>query len=123
MYANNEIYNVLVSDANNCYKFLDSITFDNTLECIEMPNTFSPNDDGINDYWSLNFPNYEEASLVIFNKWGNQIWEFNGGNTMSWDGKTKDGLDIPSGTYYYTIELTDALGQTANQTGPITIIR
>ena len=122
-YANNEIYNVLVSDANNCYKLLDSITFDNTLECIEMPNTFSPNDDGINDYWSLNFPNYEEASLVIFNKWGNQIWEFNGGNNMSWDGKTTDGLDIPSGTYYYTIELTDALGQTTNQTGPITIIR
>ena len=122
-YANNEIYNVLVSDANNCYKFLDSITFDNTLECIEMPNTFSPNDDGINDYWSLNFPNYEQASLVIFNKWGNQIWEFNGGNNMNWDGKTKDGLDIPSGTYYYTIELTDALGQTTNQTGPITIIR
>ena len=122
-YANNEIYNVLVSDANNCYKLLDSITFDNTLECIEMPNTFSPNDDGINDYWSLNFPNYEQASLVIFNKWGNQIWEFNGGNNMSWDGKTTDGLDIPSGTYYYTIELTDALGQTTNQTGPITIIR
>ena len=122
-YANNEIYNVLVSDANNCYKLLDSITFDNTLECIEMPNTFSPNDDGINDYWSLNFPNYEQASLVIFNKWGNQIWEFNGGNNMSWDGKTTDGLDIPSGTYYYTIELTDALGQKTNQTGPITIIR
>ncbi len=122
-YANNEIYNVLVSDANNCYKLLDSITFDNTLECIEMPNTFSPNDDGINDYWSLNFPNYEQASLVVFNKWGNQIWEFNGGNNMSWDGKTTDGLDIPSGTYYYTIELTDALGQTTNQTGPITIIR
>ena len=29
---------------------------------------------------------------------------------MNWDGKTTDGLDIPSGTYYYTIELTDALG-------------
>ena len=123
MYANNEIYNVLVSDANNCYKFLDSITFDNTLECIEMPNTFSPNNDGINDNWSLNFPNYQEVSLVIFNKWGNQIWEFNGGNTMSWDGRTSDGSDFPSGTYYYTIELTDALGEKTNQTGPITIIR
>ena len=123
MYANNEIYNVLVSDANNCYKLLDSITFDNTLECIEMPNTFSPNNDGINDYWSLNFPNYEEVSLVIFNKWGNQIWEFNGGNTLSWDGRNSDGLDFPSGTYYYIIELTDALGEKTNQTGPITIIR
>ena len=123
MYANNEIYNVLVSDANNCYKFLDSITFDNTLECIEMPNTFSPNNDGINDNWSLNFPNYQEVSLVIFNKWGNQIWEFNGGNTMSWDGRNSDGLDFPSGTYYYIIELTDALGKTTNQSGPITIIR
>ena len=123
MYANNEIYSVLVSDANKCFKLLDSISFDNTLKCIEMPNTFSPNDDGINDYWSLNFPNYEEVSLVIFNKWGNKIWEFNEGNEMSWDGKTLDGIDLPSATYYYIIELKDSLGQTTNQTGPITIIR
>ena len=42
---------------------------------------------------------------------------------MSWDGRNSDGLDFPSGTYYYIIELTDALGKTTNQSGPITIIR
>ena len=69
----------MVSDANNCYKLLDSITFDNTLECIEMPNTFSPNDDGINDYWSLNFPNYEKqvwlSSINGATKYGNLMEE------------------------------------------------
>ena len=49
-------YNVLVSDANECYTLSENIQIDSSLECIEMTNTFSPNNDGINDFWNLNFP-------------------------------------------------------------------
>ena len=76
IYAKSEVYNVLVSDANDCFKLLDSINFDNTLECIEMANTFTPNSDGINDTWKPDFTNYDKISLMIFNKWGNQIIQF-----------------------------------------------
>ena len=120
-YAENTTYNVLVSDANECYTLLEDITVDSSLNCIEIVNTFSPNGDGINDYWNLDFPNYSEVNLVIFNKWGNQIKEFSGNNSFQWDGKTREGKDLPSGTYYYIIELDSPNGPTQN--GPITIIR
>ncbi|MBD01036.1 MAG: hypothetical protein CL841_06820 [Crocinitomicaceae bacterium] len=120
-YANNDIYNVLVSDADNCFKLLDSISFDNDLECIEMVNTFTPNGDGINDKWNPDFSNYDKVSLIVFNKWGNEIIQFDS-STIEWDGKTKDGVDLPSGTYYYFLELTKNLDE-ITQSGPITIIR
>jgi gliding motility-associated-like protein len=120
-YANNDIYNVLVSDADNCFKLLDSISFDNELECIEMVNTFTPNGDGINDIWNPDFSNYDKVLLIILNKWGNEIIQFNS-STIQWDGKTKEGVDLPSGTYYYILELTKNLDETT-QSGPITIIR
>lgn len=122
IYAKSEVYNVLVSDANDCFKLLDSINFDNTLECIEMANTFTPNSDGINDTWKPDFTNYDKISLMIFNKWGNQIIQFDN-SYIEWDGKTKDGEDLPSGTYYYILELTKDTDPTIKQSGPITIIR
>ena len=57
--------------------------------------------------------------MVIFNKWGNKIIEFNE-NNFQWDGKTKEGNELPSGTYYYILELKPSQ---STQTGPITIIR
>jgi gliding motility-associated-like protein len=87
-----------------------------------MVNTFTPNSDGINDTWSPDFSNYDKIALVIFNKWGNQIIQFNN-STIEWDGKTIDGLDLPSGTYYYILELTNNSDPTITQSGPITIIR
>ena len=57
--------------------------------------------------------------MVIFNKWGNKIIEFNE-NNFQWDGMTKEGNELPSGTYYYILELKPSQ---STQTGPITIIR
>ena len=122
-YAESGSYNVLVSDANECYTLLDQIQIDNSLKCIEMTNTFSPNNDGINDFWNLNFPNYDNLKLIILNKWGNKIVEYSGVNNFQWDGKTLDGGDLPSGTYYYIIELSVSGQEPIDQTGPITLIR
>lgn len=119
LYAENTNYSVLVSDANNCFTLLDNIEVSNYPDCIEIPNTFSPNSDGINDYWNLDFPNSNQVRMVIYNKWGNKIIEFNE-NNFQWDGKTIEGNELPSGTYYYILELEPSK---STQTGPITIIR
>jgi gliding motility-associated-like protein len=120
-YANSSYYNVLVADGNNCYTFLDSIIIDTSLTCIEMVNTFSPNGDGLNDNWVLDFTNYESASLTIFNKWGNELIQFNE-TIISWDGMF-EGSSLPSGTYYYIVTLTESSGNEIQQSGPITILR
>ena len=120
-YANAGNYNVLISDANDCYTLLDNIVVDSSLSCIEMTNTFSPNNDGINDTWNLDFSTYNEAKLVIFNKWGSEVASFNELN-ISWDG-IYEGSDLPAGTYYYIVQLTESTGNVIDQSGPITIIR
>ena len=120
-YAEAGNYNVLISDANDCYSLLDGITVDSALTCIEMTNTFTPNNDGVNDTWNLDFSNYIEVNLVIFNKWGSEIASFTD-LVFSWDG-TYNGNDLPAGTYYYIIQLTESTGSLINQSGPITIIR
>ena len=105
------------------FEELDQIQIDTSLKCIEMTNTFTPNNDGINDFWNLNFPNYDNLKLIILNKWGNKIVEYSGVNNYQWDGKTFDGGDLPSGTYYYIIELSVSGQAPIDQTGPITLIR
>ena len=86
-----------------------------------MTNTFSPNNDGINDTWNLDFSSYNEVKLVIFNKWGSEVASFNELN-ISWDG-IYEGSDLPAGTYYYIVQLTESTGNVIDQSGPITIIR
>ena len=120
-YAEAGYYNVLISDANDCYSLLDGIAVDSALTCIEMTNTFTPNNDGVNDTWNLDFSNFSEVNLVIFNKWGSEIASFTD-LVFSWDG-TYNGNDLPAGTYYYIIQLTESTGSLINQSGPITIIR
>jgi gliding motility-associated-like protein len=84
-----------------------------------IDNSFTPNDDGINDTWVIhNLELYPELNMQIFNRWGNLLYEQN--NTYTpWDGKFK-GEPLPSETYYYVLELGN--GQEAIK-GIVTIVR
>jgi gliding motility-associated-like protein len=67
-----------------------------------VPNAFSPNGDGINDFWvikSLEF--YPDATIQIFNRYGQPVY-LSTGYSQPWNGKFK-GVDLPVGTYYYII--------------------
>ncbi len=69
---------------------------------LEIPNAFTPNNDGINDYFviqsNLKIDNYE---LVIINRWGNKLYESHS-LSDSWDGKYK-GKYCSSSAYFYII--------------------
>ncbi|NOZ46813.1 MAG: gliding motility-associated C-terminal domain-containing protein, partial [Chlorobi bacterium] len=58
----------------------------------------------------------------VFNRWGERIF-YSKGYDEPWDGKTKNGKDLPAGTYYYIINFHDALNLQKTKTGPITILR
>ena len=78
---------------------------------IEFTTGFSPNGDGINDV--LVFPGlqnfYPDATLAVFNRWGDQVWESYGPYQDDWDGRNYDGVRLPDGTYYYLIEFNDGV--------------
>jgi len=69
-----------------------------------IPNTFTPNGDGINDTWDIKFLNsYPQCTVQIFNRWGQNVYS-SIGYGIPWDGTYK-GAALPSGTYYYVINL------------------
>lgn len=69
-----------------------------------IPNTFTPNGDGINDTWDIkNLESYPKATIDIFNRWGQKLYA-SIGYPVPWDG-TNNGKELPVGTYYYLINL------------------
>ena len=65
-----------------------------------LPNTFTPNGDGINDtFVILGRENYDVADLTIFNRWGNEVYR-NANYQDTWDGES-----LNSGTYYFIVKL------------------
>jgi gliding motility-associated-like protein len=89
------------------------------LKKVVVPNAFSPNGDGINDVWIIrNLPDYPDASVKIFDRYGQVVFESKG-YSKPWDG-TMQGRPLPVGTYYYIIHVK--AGEKPLQ-GSITIIR
>jgi gliding motility-associated-like protein len=100
-----------------------TITIDPHSELI-VPNIFTPNDDGINDLFTLESTGLNFVQAQLFNRWGLQMYEWNsihGG----WDGRTSTGLLAPEGTYYYIIKAKGE-GQTGKNyefKGSFTLLR
>jgi gliding motility-associated-like protein len=66
----------------------------------------SPNGDGFNDTLDLTFLNDRTgiSKLQIFNRLGTLVFEQNN-YTNQWRGQTNDGNDLPTGTYFYVVDL------------------
>ncbi len=82
---------------------------------IFIPNGFSPDNDGINDYFVIeNLDLYEDNELIIFNRWGSEIYKANPYEN-NWEGTSNSnelflqGKKIDDGTYYYILKLNDEL--------------
>lgn len=89
------------------------------VDQFKIPNTFSPNGDGVNDVWDLKLlSTYEQAKVEIFNRYGQLIFS-NVGYSRPFDGYF-EGKPLPIGTYYYIISPRNGR---KNITGSLTIIR
>lgn len=91
-------YTVEVTTAEGC-KMTESRTVGEN-QCL-IPRGISPNDDGDNDSFDLSGMNV--AHLAIFNRYGQEVYTKNN-YTNEWHGQGSGG-DLPTGTYYYMIEL------------------
>ena len=82
------------------------------LDCgIEIPNVFTPNGDGNNDYFMINAKHLNSYSIVIYNRWGKKVFESNN-VSQSWDGK-----NVEDGTYYYIIKALGMNGKEYDEKG------
>lgn len=121
--AANTHYAFLVVSEAGCYSPLSEKVILNVREELFIPEGFSPNGDGINDYfevtWLKNDPSIH-ARMIIFDRRGNRIFEKeNYGNKefwknipsdMWWNGNSESGnlitgYKVPEGNYYYILDL------------------
>jgi gliding motility-associated-like protein len=91
---------------------------------IKIPNAFTPNNDGFNNVWEidgLDSINYPDNEVMIYNRWGNEVfYTKNYSPTNAFTG-TKDGKSMAEGTYYYVIKTNRK--PLLPLTGYVTIIR
>lgn len=116
-------------DIYGCKKVIEKTIFillsgDSTVQKRDffMPSAFSPNGDGLNDFFNLEgFDYVEDFTLKMFNRWGEEIFsttDFKRG----WDG-TYMGLPVPQGTYIYLIQFYDKSRHMYLKNGMITLMR
>jgi gliding motility-associated-like protein len=69
-----------------------------------IPNTFTPNNDGMNDFWAITYlSDYPDCRVQVFTRVGQLVYQSGKGYPKPWDG-TKNGQPLPFDTYYYIIE-------------------
>jgi gliding motility-associated-like protein len=110
-------YTLTVTSVNGCS---DSATVKvAVVSKLVIPNTFTPNGDGINDFWDIsNLMYYPDCTVNIYNRWGFAVYQSKGYG-KPWDGTYK-GSPLPAGTYYYVIDIKN---NTAPLAGYVTVIR
>jgi gliding motility-associated-like protein len=104
-----------VDRSGNVSEFSDKVCYENCPK-YELPNIFTPNNDGFNDtFQAFTFP-YDKCprfvksvDFKVFDRWGTEIYRTTGtGETsiyVNWNGKTSSGKLVPSGVYYYIADV------------------
>ncbi len=117
--ANTTWFTLSVTTPSGCTS-VDSVLVTVVPEIV-IPSGFTPNGDGSNEVWQIDFiDQFPDCTVEVYNRWGEQLFRSVGYRTP-WDG-TYSGGPVPVGTYYYAIELNDERFPEP-YTGPLTVIR
>ncbi|MEO5571982.1 MAG: gliding motility-associated C-terminal domain-containing protein, partial [Bacteroidia bacterium] len=83
---------------------------------------FTPNNDGINDFFVPSGKNSGELQMKIFDRWGETVFENSGSNT-SWNGRGTKEIPLNEGAYAYEIAAKDLSGIVHYFTGHLLLLR
>lgn len=112
-------YQLHVESEHGCRADIDEMKV-RVFDKVIIPNTFTPNGDGINDKWDIkDLDVFTDAILEVYNTAGQRVYRSTGYD-QPWDG-TMNGRPLPVGTYYYAINLKDT--KTKPMVGYVTIMR
>lgn len=96
-------YTLKASSGIGC-GYVNASVFVRVYKKIVIPSTFSPNGDGLNDYWDIEaLSTYPKSTMNVFSRSGQKVYTSTGYD-KPWNGAYK-GHILPPGTYYYVIDL------------------
>ncbi|MCC5939585.1 MAG: gliding motility-associated C-terminal domain-containing protein [Lunatimonas sp.] len=87
-----------------------------------VPNIFSPNADGINDYFFPKFLQVASIDFRIMNKWGEIVFHTDELQSVGWDGRL-NGEDAVPGNYVYQVKYSTMDGRPFTKTGVFLLVR
>jgi gliding motility-associated-like protein len=87
-----------------------------------MPNAFTPNEDGLNDFFRPVQKGLNSLEISIYDTWGSLIYKETGDTLKGWDGKVKDEL-AENGNYYYTVSAKTFYGVDITKQGAFVYIK
>ena len=92
---------------------------------MNLPNVFSPNGDGVNDYFyprQMLTRGLTSFNMNIYNRWGQLVYQTNSIDGRGWDGNFNN-IPQPTGVYVYIIDATFKDGQVEHHQGNLTLLR
>lgn len=98
---------LITTSPNGCKDTAQSLVV--VIGGINIPNIFTPNNDGTNDLFEVSISGYQNYRCSIFNRWGNLMFETDAPQ-ISWDGYTAAGQLVSTGTYFVVIEFMTPTG-------------
>ncbi|MDX1906847.1 MAG: PKD domain-containing protein [Bacteroidia bacterium] len=106
-----------ITDANGCvdqYQYgILTVVETNVL----IPNVFTPNDDGVNDTFTIQYNGGEDFQVKILDRWGRPVFSSQS-PANAWDGLTPGGSPAADGVYYYAVTIGER-----TFTGDLTLLR
>jgi gliding motility-associated-like protein len=114
--------NLIVENNIGCFDTASTIILKKQSCAIAVPNAFTPNGDGKNDYlYPLNAYNTTNLEFLVFNRFGQLVFETRDW-TKKWDGRM-NGQPAETGTYVWMLTYTDGSGKKQSQRGTTILIR
>ncbi|TXI82367.1 MAG: gliding motility-associated C-terminal domain-containing protein, partial [Crocinitomicaceae bacterium] len=103
------------------YYYLDYVSLTQVNQNnIELPNVFTPNNDGLNDVFQPKGEVGYFENLLIFNRWGNEVANLS--YPFQWSGNAVNGEKLSEGVYFYLFNANESCKQEQKQ-GMIHLIR
>ncbi len=114
---------VLVAHSQHCSD--TAIVYIHVLDPVQpldvvIPNVFTPNNDGINDFFTFGSSNIAELELIIVNRWGNLVYKTDDVNFM-WNGRDMSGKPVTEGVYFYDYKVKGVMGDEMSGHGFVTV--
>lgn len=89
----------------------------------DVPTTFSPNGDGVNDIFYVHGNNITKVNLIVYNRYGQEVFSTNSTRKIDgWDG-TMNGRELNAGVFGYYLEAHFSDGTSSIKKGDITLVR
>ena len=110
------------SNSDNCTDTISHVIYIEPEFTIYIPSAFTPDSDGLNDFFAPQGGEFMDFEMAIFNRWGEMIYQTTNID-KPWNGKSKSGSEIQEGVYGYKIWVRDFKDEIHHYVGNVTLIK